>query len=82
MDQSTIPWPFSLLPNTLDSSWFVEQFLRLSRADTPACLFVKATAFFDGRIRIHDFQGSNVVNKEEIQTKMSNLSSISWSTAR
>ncbi|UJR23009.1 hypothetical protein I4U23_026035 [Adineta vaga] len=43
---------------------------------------VLSTAFFDGRIRIYDFQGPTVVNKEEIQTKMSNLSCISWSTAR
>ncbi|CAF3587927.1 unnamed protein product [Rotaria socialis] len=43
---------------------------------------ILASVFFDGRIRIYDFQGSNVVNKEEIQTKMSNLSCISWSTAR
>ncbi|CAF3863111.1 unnamed protein product [Rotaria sp. Silwood2] len=41
-----------------------------------------ATVFIDGRIRIYDFQGPNVVNKEEIQTRMSNLSCISWSTAR
>ncbi|CAF4615869.1 unnamed protein product [Rotaria sp. Silwood1] len=43
---------------------------------------ILATVFFDGRVRIYDFQGPNVVNKEEIQTKMSNLSCISWSTAR
>ncbi|CAF1155243.1 unnamed protein product [Adineta steineri] len=43
---------------------------------------ILATVFFDGRIRIYDFQGASVVNKEEIQTKMSNLSCISWSTAR
>ncbi|CAF1151448.1 unnamed protein product [Adineta ricciae] len=40
------------------------------------------TAFLDGRIRVYDFQGPSVVNKEEIQTSMSNLSCVSWSTAR
>ncbi|CAF5176618.1 unnamed protein product, partial [Rotaria magnacalcarata] len=42
---------------------------------------ILTTVFFDGRIRIFDFQGPNAVYKEEIQTKMSNLSCISWSTA-
>jgi hypothetical protein len=75
----TIQWLYSLLQNT--SALYLLVFI-IFHFIKKQIIFLQATAFFDGRIRIYDFQGPNIVNKEEIQTKMSNLSCISWSTAR